>query len=130
MELPMNIVIINTHYRHEDLDGKVFYVGRPKRGGPYSPLANWYSHLDLPHTIKVDSVEDAVASFKNDLVTKVHDKDESVCNELNRIYGAALRETVFLSCWCMDELKPSRRDHACHAEVIRELILSKYKQRL
>ena len=101
----MNIVIINTHYKHRDLHGKLFYVGRPKRGGPPSPLANQYSHLDLPHTIKVDSIEEAISCNRRDLEDQLRNKVAVVCNEMNNIYHAALQGTVYLGCWCMDELK-------------------------
>ena len=125
----MNIIIINTHYKHRDLNGILFYIGRPKRGALSSPLKNRYSHLDLDHTIKVDSIEDAISCYRRDLEDSLRNKDTLVCNAMNDIYRAALHGTVYLGCWCMDELKPSRRDHHCHAETVRDIILRRYSER-
>lgn len=124
----MNIVIINMHYKHRDLPGTMFYVARPRRGDPPSPLANRYSHLNLPHVIKVDSIEEAISRNRTDLEQQIKNRDRKVCNELNKIYYTALDSTVYLGCWCMDELKPSKRDHGCHAENIREIVLRRYEE--
>lgn len=124
----MNIVIINEKNRHRNLEGDVYYVGRPSRFGPPSPLCNKFSHLDLGHTVKVATVEEAVACYRDWLHDKLAERDIEVRRELNAIYNSALKRTVYLKCWCMDEIKPWRNDHACHAEVIREVVLRRHEE--
>ena len=124
----MDIVIINERNRHRDLEGEVYYVGRPSRFGPPSPLQNKFSHLDLAHTVKVATVEEAVACYRDWLHAMLAEKNIEVRRELNAIYNSALKHTVYLKCWCMDEIKPWRNDHACHAEVIREVVLRRHDE--
>lgn len=118
----MNIIIVNKHYKR-NLQNK-FYVGRG------SPLGNKYTHLkDIPDTIKVDTVDEAVACFEKDLNKAIADRDQRICPTLNKLYQTALRSPIYLECYCMDEISPSRRDHNCHAKVIRNVLLKKFEQR-
>lgn len=124
----MDIVIINERNSHRNLDGDVYYVGRPSKFGPPSPLRNNYSHLNIGHTIKVASLEEAIACYREWLHDMLAEKNVEVRRELNAIYNSALKRTVYLKCWCMDEISPWKNDHACHAEVIREVVLRRYEE--
>ena len=118
----MNIIIINKHYRR-NLPNK-FYIGRG------SPLGNRYTHLsDIPNTIQVDSIDEAVECFDDDLMKDIKNRKRTVCDYLNQIYTVALEWDIYLECYCMDEIQPSKRDHNCHATVVRRVILDKYNQR-
>lgn len=124
----MNIIIINEKNSHRNLEGDVYYVGRPSKFGPPSPLRNKFSHLKLAHTVKVETIEEAVACYRDWLYDKLAERDIEVRRELNSIYNSALKRTVYLKCWCMDEISPWRNDHACHAEVIREVVLRRHEE--
>ena len=113
----MDIVIISRRAKRK-LPYQ-FYVGRP------TPLGNPYSHLDdVPNTTKVDTVDEAVRLYALWLDAKLVEGDVGVRNKLNLLYSIAKRNTIYLECWCMDEIKPSKRDHACHTTVIRDKLLS------
>ena len=121
-ELAMKIIIINKHY-HRNLMNK-FYVGRG------SALGNKFTHLDnIPNTVKVESIEEAVLEYEKDLVIALAAKDHAKRQYLNAIYKAATLSPIYLECYCMDEIQPSKRDHACHATVIRDILLKKFEER-
>lgn len=99
-------------------------VGRP------SVLGNKFSHLaHAKNTTKVDTVEQAVSQYKEWLLDTIP-KSITVRDALNHIYFKALEAPVHLACWCKDETKPLASDHICHADVIRDVIQSKYEESL
>ena len=95
------------------------YVGRP------SALGNPFSHLNLKHTIKVASVEDAVERYAEWLDARIKDT-YNVRDALDHIIDVAEEHNneVYLACWCKDEVHPNTSDHQCHADVIRSVILN------
>ena len=111
----MNIVVVHT--KRSQFPNTV-YVGRP------SVLGNPYSHLNLKHTIKVATVEDAVANYAKWLDERIKDSYD-VRDALDHIIDVAEinNNKVYLACWCKDETKPYASDHQCHADVIRDVIL-------
>ena len=112
----MNIIVV--HHKRSSEPNTV-YVARP------SVLGNPFSHLTYAKgTEHVPTVEVAVSKYKEWLMEHIN-TSAAVCDALNQIINVGERTgTVHLACWCKDELKPSPKDHACHAEVIREVILS------
>lgn len=74
----------------------------------------------------VDTVEEAVLQYKKWLDKTVMtgmDSEEFV--ELMRL-TQLYRKTgqLVLSCWCKDELDPRPYDHLCHADVLRQEIIT------
>lgn len=112
----MNIIVV--HHKRSSLPNTV-YVGRP------TILGNPFSHLTYAKgTEHVPTVDIAVSKYKEWLMEHINTSAD-VCNALNNIINVGERTgTVHLACWCKDELHPLPKDHACHAEVIREVILS------
>lgn len=95
-----------------------------------TPLGNDFSHLPNSKAKYVtDTVEQAVAEFTIDLKAQI---------KQGTVYAQALEETyqrclqmagvIHFGCWCMDEYKPSPKDHMCHTQVIRKLFLNRYKR--
>lgn len=85
------------------------YVGRP------SPLGN-------PYVLgRGGSREQVIANYRLWLGTQLLvKKDERVRGEMNRLYKIARDEgELTLVCWCAPL--------ACHADVIRELLLAKFE---
>lgn len=115
----MSIFILH-HKRSGMITDGVEYIGRP------SILGNPYTHLekDTAAKFKVDTVEDAIAGYRyhfyNELNTNTLFRNEVA--RLVRIYQ--IKGVLYLSCWCKDELKPSKKDHGCHCDVVREFILT------
>lgn len=35
---------------------------------------------------------------------------------------------VYYACWCKHEIQPSSRDHSCHCDSLRSIVLSKYRK--
>lgn len=117
----MNIVIV--HVKRSGLKVSPFYnVGRP------NPLGNPYSHLDKSKaSFKVESVDEAVYCYGRWL--SVNYREPEIYPELNKLYEAALTHpTIYIGCWCMDELDPKPYDHNCHCTVIRKVLLKRYRR--
>ena len=92
------------------------YVGRG------SPLGNPFTHRDgTSAPTKVDTREDAVASFATYLKEKLDQKDERIRTALNKIALAAKNgEQVELECYCAP--------YACHADVLAQTIADRLNQ--
>lgn len=110
----MNIVIVHTK-RSNHIN--TINVGRP------SVLGNPFSHLHLKHCIHVPTVEDAVQHYKQWLIDSIP-TSQAIRDALNNIIIAGRTGTVHLACWCKDETKPLPSDHICHADVIRNVIMT------
>jgi hypothetical protein len=96
------------------------YIGRP------SILGNPFTHLetDTLAQFKVDTVEDAINEYRSYFYIRLN-TDSAFRNEVARLVRVyQIRGVLYLSCWCKDELKPSKKDHGCHCDVVREFILT------
>ena len=107
-----HISVVNKHHGHT---GE--YIGRG------SPLGNKWTHLDskYPDVIKVATREEAVAEYRKWLNQEIEKCTPAVCDELNRLVDIAHQTgKLVLQCFC----KP----HACHGDVIREVILTAWRK--
>lgn len=88
------------------------YVGRP------SPLGNPFSHTDgTLAQYRVATREEAVAKYADWLHARIMEGNRAVTRELERLGKLAEeRGELTLVCWCAPL--------PCHADVIREVLLS------
>lgn len=93
------------------------YVGRG------SPLGNPFTHKDgTKAPTKVGSRAEAVQAYAAYLKEKLAQKDERIRKALNEIALAAMRgQRVELECYCAP--------HACHADVLAQLVAERMNQR-
>ena len=108
------ITVVNRRTHHPTSDD--YYVGRG------SVLGNIYTCKPLSKTKALhqcETREESIAKYKVWLLDKIATKDVDVCSVLNAIYKHAKYGRVYLVCYC----KP----HACHADIIKELVESKMK---
>ena len=112
----MKIVVVHTKRSNHP---NTINVGRP------SVLGNPFSHLSyVKHVTHVPTVEDAVQHYKSWLIDRIADS-QPVRSALNHIINVGQQHgTVHLACWCKDETKPYPSDHVCHADVIRNAIMT------
>lgn len=113
------IIVINKRAKHQEqyVKENTVYVGRPH------VLGNPYTHLDKPTLgVKVATREEAIQKFQDWLHDKLCDLNTQECKEIIRMHQHALTNTLYLECWCKDEIRPSKADKPCHAEVIRNYI--------
>lgn len=106
------IYVVNK-YNHKPTS-KDIYIGRG------SPLGNPYTHLDLETTrasFQTASREESINLFENYINEKINQKDQIICDELNRIYLQAKENNVYLVCSC--------RPKSCHGNIIKKIIDSK-----
>jgi hypothetical protein len=118
----MNIIIV--HLKRSGLSvAPLFKVDRS------TVLGNPASHLDKSKAdIKVATVDAAVDYFDQDF-KRLYNEDFKAREYLNQIYETAINtDTIYLGCWCMDELDPKQHDHNCHCTVIRRVLLRRYKR--
>lgn len=118
----MNIVIV--HLKRSGLAVRpLFKVDRS------TVLGNPASHL--PHAkarVLTDTVDDAVIYFGSN-IGKLSKSDPLIAAYLEHIYQAAVSNpTIYLGCWCMDELDPKPYDHGCHTTVIRNICYKRHKR--
>lgn len=100
-------------------------------------LGNPFTHFDLVTTkakFKSASVDDAINDYKQWLIATVKDDFAGMLirRRLRFIYERAVvlslsNKPLYLGCWCMDETMPSTKDHACHSQVIRNVIYRKHQ---
>lgn len=117
----MNIVIV--HVKRSGLNVSPFFnIGRP------SPLGNPYSHLDKSKaSVRVATVEEAVYYYRKWLSLQY--REPEIYSELDTLYKVALNHpTIYIGCWCMDELDPKPYDHNCHCTVVRKVLLNRYRR--
>ena len=129
--------MLNIKIAHISMSGNLpitqcIYLGRGRSNKIYPLLANQYTHKD--NTLakyKVDTVEEAVIAFNNDITSRLKKGDKMLQVQMRALYERVVRlsknGTVYLQCWCRHEedLKPWH--HACHCESLRKIILTKYK---
>lgn len=115
----MSIFVLH-HKRSGMITDGTEYIGRP------SILGNPFTHLetDTLAQFKVDTVEDAINEYRSYFYIRLN-TDSAFRNEVARLVRVyQIRGVLYLSCWCKDELKPSKKDHGCHCDVVREFILT------
>lgn len=90
-----------------------FYIGRG------SPLGNDYSHKEGTSALYiVDTVEEAVACYEQDLRKKIKEKDPKICNELNHLYKYyKIHKELNLACYCK-----WKGHEPCHGDVIKKIL--------
>lgn len=94
-----------------------------------TPLGNPASHLTVSKAeVKTNTVDEAVDYFDQQFKT-MYRNNPAAKVLLNKIYQAAIRyETIYLGCWCMDELDPKPSDHNCHCTVIRRVLKKRWER--
>lgn len=128
----MNIIVVHTH-KTAGLDpNQVIYLGRGAKN-KFPILANDWSHL--PKSMarhKVETVEEAVSCFQQDLVQKLKSGSKIHQVQMRGLYNLTVslanNGDVYYACWCKHEIQPSSRDHSCHCDSLRSIVLSKYRK--
>jgi hypothetical protein len=102
-------MITVLHKRDATGASNEFYIGRP------SPLGNPFTHKKgtRAHTV-VSSREEAVARYKTWLNEQWNMGNSGVHRELTKLLHAAMKEDIFLVCWCTPL--------ACHGDVVKEAL--------
>jgi len=93
---------------------KDFYVGRG------SVLGNPFTSKDLSTSkakFKCNTKAEAIKSYAKYIDEAITDGENPICDELNKIYKAALKEDINLVCYCAP--KP------CHGDIIKSKITTK-----
>lgn len=87
------------------------YIGRP------SPLGNPFGwQEDHPDATRVSNREEAIACYREWLMSHIRTRTPRIVNELERLGAIALRDgRLTLRCWCSP--KP------CHGDVLRKILL-------
>lgn len=98
------------HVGRKDDPGAV-YIGRP------SPLGNPFSHKrDTIATFRVKTVDEALALYRQWLITQIKENNREVVKELKRLKEMHDRDgELVLGCWC----SPNR----CHGDIIKQVLL-------
>lgn len=108
----MSISVKNKHKSAKEPND--IYIGRG------SPLGNPFTHLDIEKTkaqYKCENRKQSIDNYEAYLRQKINDNDRIVCNELNKIYLAAVAGDVNLVCFC----KPK----SCHGDIIKKIVEEK-----
>lgn len=127
----MNILISHTSLYQKK--GDSIYLGRGKQN-QFPLLANDWSHKEgTQATYRVATVEDAVENFKANLYRCTRSDVEGYREQLRGLYELSkeivqVHGRVVYLCWCKDEFAPKPWHHGCHCEVLRDVILSKYRK--
>lgn len=91
-------------------------------------LGNPYSHLPKSKAkYRTKTVEEAIDGFVGWIKKQVRDRTpEGVAFISLYHYCKNLKGTIHFGCWCMDELRPSQKDHGCHCVEIRAIFMRRY----
>ncbi len=103
------IKVVNLNEESYDV-----YIGRPDMANrnSFEHYGNPYSKLDLVDTIKVNSTEEAIASYKNWILGLIDtDKNQEQRKWILKNMPTLLNKR--LGCFC----KPK----ACHGDILKEL---------
>ena len=89
--------------------------------GRGSVLGNDWSHKEGTQAkYVVESVEKAIQEYENDLLSKISNKDPSICGELNRLYKYYKEHgELNLICYCK-----WKGHEPCHGDVIKNMLES------
>lgn len=118
----MGEIIVVNKYKHKPTINDV-YIGRG------SPLGNPFTGSkkleDTKAEFQCESREEAVEKHREYLDRKISEKDEVICNELNRIWlmSKENEEPIYLVCFCKQENK----EVSCHGDNIKNVIELKLK---
>ena len=105
-----------------------------------SKLANQWTHLPVGRTkaqFQTKTVQEAVQCYeqwlKNTVNSEVNQSDKPIGSSLRVLFILGLRlhaqgKTLHLACWCKDELDPKPYDHVCHCDVIKRVLLARFKK--
>lgn len=106
----IHVVNINKHNETPN----DYYIGRG------SILGNIYTSIKNRETKAIytcNSREESVSLYEIYLLEQISNKNKEICGLLNEIYLKALKEDVYLVCFCHPKL--------CHGEVIKKVIDNK-----
>lgn len=105
-----------------------------------SKLANQWTHLPVGRTkaqFQTKTVEEAVQCYdqwlKNTVNSEINQSNKPIGSSLRVLFTLGLRlhaqgKTLHLACWCKDELDPKPYDHVCHCDVIKRVLLTRFKK--
>ena len=103
----------NPGYQYDN----VFYIGRGSiLGNPYTSIQNRQTKAEYI----VSSREESINLFDKYIQELIENKDKDVCDFLNEIYKKAIKDDVYLACYC----KPK----PCHGDIIKRIIDSKFEK--
>lgn len=106
------------HKKNSDKYKNVFYIGRGSvLGNPYTSIQD----RETKAQFVVNTKEESIEKYKEYLNDCIKNKQEEVCNLMNQIFILAMKEDVYLSCYC----KPK----SCHGDVIKEILESKMQKK-
>lgn len=103
------ITVVNK-YKHTPTENDI-YIGRGSvLGNPFTSIQDKQTKAEFT----CSSREESISSFESFLREKIKNKDQKICNELNRIYTLSKTKEVNLVCFC----KPK----SCHGYIIKKVI--------
>lgn len=114
----------HTKENGESILSDYIYVGRPTiYGNPYTHLSDQPTRA----AYVVRNVDEAVARYKQWFYNQLFGNlefQQGIQRMINQYQNTGC---LYLGCWCQDELRPSPKDHGCHATIIRDYILETSK---
>lgn len=130
--MSLNIKVVHIS-RSTNLDN-VIYLGRGRSNVLYPLLANDYSHKSGTLAAnKVDTVVDAVRCYEDDLVAHLLNGSIEHKRQMRLLYDTTVQlaksgKDIHYACWCKHEPNLGRFDHICHCDVLREIVLTKFRK--
>lgn len=113
----MKIEVVNK-YKHKfgEFKGVDIYIGRG------TCLGNPYTHLKgkTKAEFVVNTRDESIEKYRDWLSSKLKSKDQDVRTFLRSIYGVAKEQPVNLVCYCSPQ--------SCHGDVIKEVLLKKWRK--
>lgn len=99
-------------------------------------LSNDFTHLPLSKTkakVQVNTIEEAISEYEKDFRYKVLNNIDFKKDILLSLYTkceklALKNKTIYLACYCKDDLLPQKQDHACHCDFIKKTLLVKWNR--
>ena len=88
--------------------------------------------LDTTKTVK-EAIQCYDQWLKNTVNSEINKSDKPIGSSLRVLFSLGTRlhaqgKTLHLACWCKDELEPKPYDHACHCDVIKRVLLARFKK--
>ena len=103
----MTIEVISRRkggHRPNTSDGTVVYIGRGTVLGNPFPMAN---DSDVERARVIDEYRKWINGMLND-------KNQMVCDELNKLYRIGKHGKLYLECWCAPK--------KCHGDIIKHIL--------
>lgn len=116
------IQVVNKHYHTPTAND--FYIGRGSiLGNPFTSIKDRKTKAQFV----CDSREESVGKYKEYILEAIKNKNCKICDELNKIYKAAIyakdnNSVIYLVCFCAPKL--------CHGDIIKEMIDGKIFNKL